>query len=84
MWNSRPPPFMEKTILNFHFDYLTPSLRNLSIGNRAQLLPQEGLQVLRGSMVEDNQQVLMLEVEGFRLLLWPGTQRPMVRSQPTV
>ena len=20
------PPFMEKTILNFHFDYLTPSL----------------------------------------------------------
>ena len=26
----------------------------------------------------------MLEVEGFRLLLWPGTQRPMVRSQPTV
>ena len=27
MWNSRPPPpFMEKTILNFHFDYLNPSL----------------------------------------------------------
>ena len=26
MWNSRPPPFMEKTILNFHFDYLHPSL----------------------------------------------------------
>ena len=22
MWNSRPPPFMEKTILNFHFDFL--------------------------------------------------------------
>ena len=21
-----PPPFMEKTILNVHFDYLTPSL----------------------------------------------------------
>ena len=33
--------------------------------------------------MEDNQQVLMLEVEGFRLLLWPGTHRPMVRSQPT-
>ena len=31
MWNSRPPPppstFMEKTILNFHFDYLTTPLR---------------------------------------------------------
>ena len=27
MWNSKPPPpFMAKTILNFHFDYLTPSL----------------------------------------------------------
>ena len=27
MWNSRPsPPFMEKTILNFHFDYLTSPL----------------------------------------------------------
>ena len=26
MWHSRPPlPFMAKTILNFHFDYLTPS-----------------------------------------------------------
>ena len=30
MWYSRPPrdppPFMAKNILNFHFDYLTPSL----------------------------------------------------------
>ena len=30
MWHSRPPrdppPFMAKTILNFHFDYLTPTL----------------------------------------------------------
>ena len=25
MWNSRPPPFTAKTILNFHFDYLNPS-----------------------------------------------------------
>ena len=25
---SRPPPFMAKSILNFHFDYLTPSLTN--------------------------------------------------------
>ena len=24
-----PPPFMAKTILNFHFDYLTTSLTNL-------------------------------------------------------
>ena len=23
-----PPPLMEKTILNFHFDYLNPSLTN--------------------------------------------------------
>ena len=30
MWHSRPPlPFMAKTILNFHFDYLNPSLSNL-------------------------------------------------------
>ena len=30
MWHSRPPqdppPFMANTILNFHFDYLNPSL----------------------------------------------------------
>ena len=34
MWHSRPPrdppPFMAKTILNFHFDYWNPSL-NLTI-----------------------------------------------------
>ena len=33
MWHSRPPqdppPFMAKSILNFHFDYLTPSLKIL-------------------------------------------------------
>ena len=28
MWHSRPPPFMANTILNFHFDYLHPSLSN--------------------------------------------------------
>ena len=30
MWNSRPPPptFMEISILNFHFDYLHPSLNS--------------------------------------------------------
>ena len=32
MWHSRPPrdppPFMANTILNFHFDYLNPSLRH--------------------------------------------------------
>ena len=27
MWNSRPPPFREKTILNFHFDYLNTPLK---------------------------------------------------------
>ena len=26
MWNSRPPPLRAKAILNFHFDYLKPSL----------------------------------------------------------
>ena len=27
MWNSRPlPPFMEKSILDLHFDYLNPSI----------------------------------------------------------
>ena len=29
-WNSRPPPFMEKNIWNFHFEYLNPSLRYIS------------------------------------------------------
>ena len=27
MWHSTPPPFMANAILNFHFDFLTPSLR---------------------------------------------------------
>ena len=32
MWYSRPPPpFMAYTILNFHFDYLNPSLRLNSV-----------------------------------------------------
>ena len=26
MWHSRPPPFVANAILNFHFDFLTPSL----------------------------------------------------------
>ena len=26
MWNLRPPTFMAKNILNFHFDYLKASL----------------------------------------------------------
>ena len=33
MWHSRPPrdpPFITKAILNFHFDYFTPSLIELS------------------------------------------------------
>ena len=30
MWNSRPPPFMANAILNFHFDYLNPSLSKFS------------------------------------------------------
>ena len=32
MWDSRrPPPFMEKTILNFHFDYLIICLRSTNV-----------------------------------------------------
>ena len=31
MWNSRPPPFMENSILNFHFDYLNISLSDCSL-----------------------------------------------------
>ena len=32
MWNSRPPPppFMEKNILNFHFEHWNPSLTSYS------------------------------------------------------
>ena len=26
-----PPPFIAKTILNFHFDYLNPSLMGLAL-----------------------------------------------------
>ena len=37
MWHSRPPrdppPFMAKTILNFHFDYLNPSLISKGFAN---------------------------------------------------
>ena len=31
MWNSTPPPFMEKNILNFHFYYLTTRLIMLPV-----------------------------------------------------
>ena len=31
MWHLRPPPFMAKAILNFHFDYLKPSLAQLDV-----------------------------------------------------
>ena len=32
MWHSRPsPPFMAKAILNFHFDYLKPSLSSTQL-----------------------------------------------------
>ena len=30
IWHSRPPPFMAKTIFNFHFEDLTPSLIQLT------------------------------------------------------
>ena len=34
MWHSRtprdPPPFMANAILNFHFDYVTPSLKKFA------------------------------------------------------
>ena len=46
MWHTRPPrdppPFMAKTILNFHFDYLKPRLRIL-----AQLLHLSESHLLR-------------------------------------
>ena len=40
MWNSRPPPpFMEKSILNFHFDHLHPSLTWLGDSGRCKWRP---------------------------------------------
>ena len=39
MWNSRPPPFMEKTILNFHFDYWNPSLSSCAGGILSETQP---------------------------------------------
>ena len=50
MWHSRlprdPPPFMAKTILNFHFDYWNPSLMIVLILTQppsAQLSPLAGV-----------------------------------------
>ena len=40
MWHSRPPrdppPFMANAILNFHFDFLNPSLRAATCCQRLQ------------------------------------------------
>ena len=43
MWNSRPPPFMAKTILNFHFDYWNPSLSyyHIKSGTSITSLPNQ-------------------------------------------
>ena len=49
MWNLRPPPFfMEKTTLNFHFDYLTPALFTFlaSLALHASLAPLVPLALL--------------------------------------
>ena len=52
---SRPPPFMANAILNFHFDFLHPSLRYVGIELLRPLrLPQvfynQGLSSLRRSV----------------------------------
>ena len=42
MWNSRPPPpLMEKTILNLHFDYLNSRLQD----NAFKLCPFTGVHI---------------------------------------
>ena len=44
MWNSRPPPFMEKNILNFHFDYLIIRLKIVT-GTHIPWLKCDGLMI---------------------------------------
>ena len=44
MWNWTPPHFMEKTILNFHFDCLNPSLINLQTVTTSLTMPRCHLQ----------------------------------------
>ena len=54
MWHSRPPrdppPFMANTILNFHFDYLHPSLRWLIVASAAQWFSAECI-MLPGAII---------------------------------
>ena len=48
------PPFMEKTILNFHFDHLTPSLIMVEVEH----LFHEGVQPGGGLTAPENESVL--------------------------
>ena len=64
---SRPPPFMEKSILNFHFDYLHPSL-SLQAARKRHLCPQnfEGV----WSSMSDSLHYSMNKVQAFAMSLF--------------
>ena len=47
MWNSRPPPRPSwKKTLNFHFDYLHPSLRQKLKCKKMKILPYIEMKIL--------------------------------------
>ena len=56
MWHSRPPrdppPFMAKTILNFHFDYWNPSLTQCLQPQKMRPNPERRSQ--KGAIIPEN------------------------------
>ena len=74
MWHSRPPPFMEKTILNFHFDYLTPSLIMVEVEH---LFPEE-VQPGGGLTAPENESVL----DAASLITSRWAMKPISKENP--
>ena len=48
---SRPPPFMANAILNFHFDFLHPSLSQGLDKVQIQLIKNQGIDMFHDSTV---------------------------------
>ena len=69
-----PPPFMEKTILNFHFDYLTPSLIMVEVEH----LFHEGVQPGGGLTAPENESVL----DAASLITSRWAMKPISKENP--
>ena len=60
MWHSRPPrdppPFMANAILNFHFDFLTTSLRHYMLNKLTdnQMLLDQVMLLLTGGLCQES------------------------------